>query len=108
MLTCDLASRSGPPQLPPIQSTMSPDTFFPQSATIQLNNIYGRDAKSPRSNQPQAPTSNPRGSVPKFQKCLNINDLEPNVNEHPPFRRANPEGGFISVGRVRRFSRGQG
>jgi hypothetical protein len=38
-----------------------------------------------------------RGSVPKFTKCNNVAELNPKVNLQPPFRRANPEGGFISV-----------
>lgn len=37
-----------------------------------------------------------RGPVPKFTKCQNIADLDPQINEQPPFRRANPDGGFLS------------
>ena len=39
----------------------------------------------------------PKGPVPKFAKCLNTADLECKINDQPPFRRANPEGGFLSV-----------
>jgi dual specificity protein kinase YAK1 len=35
--------------------------------------------------------------VPKFQPVTNTADLKPKINAQPPFRRANPEGGFISV-----------
>ncbi|KAF2086689.1 kinase-like protein [Saccharata proteae CBS 121410] len=91
------ASRAHPPQLPPIQSNMSPDHYYPQSATAQLNAVYGKEARSPR-----VPTQNPlppqtaRNGVPKFNKCSDIAQLEGKVNAQPPFRRANPEGGFIS------------
>jgi dual specificity protein kinase YAK1 len=37
------------------------------------------------------------GSVPKFQKIKSVQELQPRINSQPPFRRANPEGGFISV-----------
>jgi dual specificity protein kinase YAK1 len=104
------ASRPHAPQLPPIQSNMSPESFYPQSATAQLNAVYSREARSPR-----ATNSNPsqllpigRGPVPKMIKCTNTAELEPKINAQPPFRRANPEGGFISVclvPRIRRFFR---
>jgi dual specificity protein kinase YAK1 len=38
--------------------------------------------------------------VPKFQAVKNTADLQPKINSQPPFRRANPEGGFISVSRT--------
>ena len=38
-----------------------------------------------------------KGPVPQFQRCDNVEDLEPRINTQPPFRRANPEGGFIGV-----------
>ncbi|OMP81810.1 Dual specificity protein kinase YAK1 [Diplodia seriata] len=89
---------SHPPQLPPIQSNMSSsDHYYPQSATAQLNAAYGRDARSPRNPATQTPMSpQGRGPVPTFTKCLNTGDLQPIINVQPPFRRANPEGGFIS------------
>lgn len=96
------ASRPHAPQLPPIQSNMSPDAFYPQNATAQLNAVYNREARSPRassnssSNPPQLPPIG-RGPVPKFEKVANTADLQPKINAQPPFRRANPEGGFISV-----------
>lgn len=92
------ASRPHAPQLPPIQSNMSPESYYPQSATAQLNAVYSREARSPRTTNPNTPQLPPIGpsSVPKFTKCNNIKDLDPKVNTQPPFRRANPEGGFIS------------
>ncbi|KAF2145020.1 uncharacterized protein K452DRAFT_295577 [Aplosporella prunicola CBS 121167] len=92
------SSRAHPPQLPPIQSNLNSDHFYPQSATAQLNAVYGREARSPRNPASQTPMSPQasRGQVPTFTKCLNTGDLHPRINEQPPFRRANPEGGFIS------------
>jgi len=37
------------------------------------------------------------GPVPKFLKVKSAQDLQPRINSQPLFRRANPEGGFISV-----------
>lgn len=33
-----------------------------------------------------------------MKKVRDTSDLHPKVNAQPAFRRANPEGGFISVG----------
>ena len=79
---------------------MSPESFYPQSATAQLNAVYNREARSPRASNPNPPQLPPigRGPVPKFEKCANTADLQPKINQQPPFRRAHPEGGFISVG----------
>ena len=91
-----LASRPNAPQLPPLQSTIGTGNYNPQSAPLHLAS-YGRDATSPRhSNPPRPQQPAGKGPVPKFEKCLNVADLKPRVNEQPPFRRANPEGGFIS------------
>ncbi|KAF2027402.1 kinase-like protein [Setomelanomma holmii] len=93
------SSRPHAPQLPPIQSNMSPESFYPQSATAQLNAVYNREARSPRTatnpNPPQLPPIG-SGPVPKFQTVKSTADLQPKINAQPPFRRANPEGGFIS------------
>jgi dual specificity protein kinase YAK1 len=92
------ASRPHAPQLPPLQSTMSPESFYPQSATAQLNAVYNREARSPRTTNPNPPQLPPigRGPVPKFEKCTNTAELQPKINTQPPFRRAAPDGGFIS------------
>ncbi|KAF2843095.1 kinase-like protein [Patellaria atrata CBS 101060] len=92
------ANRPHAPQLPPIQSNMNAsEGFYPQSTTAQLHAFYNREQRSPR-NPPQSAPLPPagRGPVPKFTKCANLTDLEPKINQQPPFRRANPEGGFIS------------
>jgi dual specificity protein kinase YAK1 len=92
-----LASRPNAPQLPPIQSTMN-SAYDPHAAPLTLS-PFGRDmsaVNSPR--QPQlGPSQIPKGPVPKFVPCTNVTDLKPRVNSQPPFRRAKPEGGFLSV-----------
>lgn len=104
LLSATAASR--PPRLPPLLSTeMSPEQYYPPSAGSQLSAPFGYDGRSPRSasisggsqpQQQQHPTPG-RGPVPKFQKVKSIHDLQPRINAQPPYRRANPEGGFISV-----------
>ena len=94
------SSRQQPLQLPPIQAgDASNDQYFPQSATAQLNAVFGRETKSPRHlRMPQRQSLDmPRGPVPKMRKVETVQDLEPRINPQPAFRRANPEGGFISV-----------
>ena len=85
-------------QLPPIQSNVSPTSYYPQSATRQLNAMFSDDPQSPMGPQapPQARVAEPRTGVPQFSKVRSLSDLEPRVTAQPPFRRANPEGGFIS------------
>ncbi|KAF2281531.1 kinase-like protein [Westerdykella ornata] len=95
---CQLPSRPHAPQLPPLQSAMSPDTYYPQSASAQLNAVFNREARSPRSVDPNPRQLPPlgRGPVPRFKRCNNTAELEPKINTQPPFRRAAPDGGFIS------------
>lgn len=50
----------------------------------------GANDLKPRRTQEKKP-------VPEFKKLRAVSDLRPVVNAQPPFRRANPEGGFISV-----------
>ena len=66
-------------------SAFSPDQFLTQSGSGT------RGGKSPR--QPQ---QHGRGPPPRFFKVQSVHDLRPKINAQPPFRRANPEGGFIS------------
>lgn len=57
---------------------------------------FGPGARSPRSGS--LPSQVPgRGPVPKFQKIQSVQELHPRVHTQPAYRRANPEGGFISV-----------
>lgn len=74
---------------------MSADSYYPQSATAQLNAAFGRDA-SRISQTPQQQDQSVEASIPQFTKCTNANTVQPHINAQPPFRRANPEGGFIS------------
>ncbi|PGH16674.1 CMGC/DYRK/YAK protein kinase [Helicocarpus griseus UAMH5409] len=88
------------PRLPALQpADMSPEQYYPQSATAQLNAAFGQDMKihssrgQPKHNTPQ---QYHRGPVPKFVKINSAQDLKPKINAQPAYRRANPEGGFIS------------
>ncbi|KAG8530020.1 uncharacterized protein KY384_005502 [Bacidia gigantensis] len=89
-----------PPVLPPIQANnASPDQYYPSSAQAQFNAMFGRENRSPRNlRPPQSGTTAevPRGAVPQFTKINSTQDIQPRINEQPAFRRANPEGGFIS------------
>lgn len=38
--------------------------------------------------------------MPKFQKFKSVQELQPRIHAQPAYRRANPEGGFISVSTV--------
>jgi dual specificity protein kinase YAK1 len=91
-------SRPQAQQLPPITPYASNNESYPPSATMQLNMLFGNDPMSPRRPPPQ-PTQGPpgRGPVPEFTKVRTMTELQPKINAQPAFRRANPEGGFISV-----------
>lgn len=85
-------------QLPPITPCSSNNDSYPPSATVQLNMLFGNDTMSPRRPGPattQAVVG--KGPVPEFTKVRSLSDLQPKINAQPAFRRANPEGGFISV-----------
>ncbi|KAH0566455.1 hypothetical protein GP486_000167 [Trichoglossum hirsutum] len=66
--------------------------YSPQSTA------FTQEAKSPRRLHAQQLQQQPgsRGPVPKFSELKSVRDLEPKIHEQPAFRRANPEGGFIS------------
>lgn len=63
------------------------------------NSGSSRDGKSPSISRPletsqrQPPGPKP---VPRLQKVKNARELQIRINSQPVFRRANPEGGFIS------------
>ena len=93
-------SRQPPLHLPPIQpGNSSPDHHYPSSATAQLNAVFGRETKSPRHTRPIHTSTSAevhRGPVPRFTKLNPAQYLQPKINSQPAYRRANPEGGFIS------------
>lgn len=84
------ARGQGPPQLPPIASYTTLDGY-PSSAVAALDGAFN-DAKAPRRQNPPA-----MRTVPEFKKIKSPNELQPKNTRQPRFRRANPEGGFISV-----------
>ncbi|KAK4619345.1 Dual specificity protein kinase [Fulvia fulva] len=95
------SSRAQHTQLPPLQSGLSPNAYYPQSATQQLNAAFGNETDPQKQQQPQQQQyhqgmSTRNDEVPQFRKVQSLNDMEPRINAQPPFRRAAPEGGFIS------------
>lgn len=93
-------SRQSSQQLPPMAPFPAALDQYPQPGVM-----------SPRGDTwPNNPTSPKRmvsmsagpvvskGPVPEFKKIRTSQDLQPRVTAQPAFRRANPEGGFISVG----------
>lgn len=89
-------SANRPPRLPPLQATdLSLDQYYPPSASSHMSPAFGHGTRSPRSGS--MPSQVPgRGPVPKFQKIKTVQELQPRVHTQPAYRRANPEGGFIS------------
>ncbi|KAI6779547.1 Dual specificity protein kinase YAK1 [Emericellopsis cladophorae] len=82
-------------QLPPLSPYSPTHDGYPSSAVAALDASYAADPKSPRRQAPP-PMPSSRGPVPEFRKIRGANDLRPKNSQQPPFRRANPEGGFIS------------
>jgi dual specificity protein kinase YAK1 len=94
-LTCfELASRPNAPQLPPIQPSIA-SAYHPQAIPLTLSPYRDMSVSSPRQPVPMTPV--PKGPVPRFVKCHSLSELQPRLNDQPPFRRANPDGGFLSV-----------
>lgn len=91
------AARPQNQQLPPITPYASTHDGYPSSAVSSsaMDTPFSADPKSPR-RQP-APAPSARAPVPEFRNIRGLNELRPKNNHQPPFRRANPEGGFISV-----------
>ncbi|KAI1096586.1 kinase-like protein [Rostrohypoxylon terebratum] len=83
-------------QLPPITPYSNSQDGYPSSAVSNLDGAFANDPKSPRALQPVANVPMEKRPVPQFKKISNVSELRPKVNSQPPFRRANPEGGFIS------------
>ncbi|KAK8048337.1 dual specificity protein kinase YAK1 [Apiospora phragmitis] len=90
-------TRSNSQQLPPITpyaaGQQGPEGYL-SSTVAHLDGTFANDPKSPtRRAVSQVPEKRP---VPEFTKVRALTDLRPRVNAQPAFRRANPEGGFIS------------
>lgn len=91
------ANRQSGQQLPPISPyTSSPHDSYPSSAVANMEGAFNQDQKPTRRPVPSSMAVT-RGPVPEFSKVRSLNELQPKVNAQPVFRRANPEGGFISV-----------
>ncbi|KAH7127683.1 kinase-like domain-containing protein [Dactylonectria macrodidyma] len=90
------AGRQQDQQLPPLvpYASSGSQDGYPSSAVANLDSAFNLDPKSPRRPVPTMAVT--RGPVPEFKKLRTPSDLRPKVNAQPPFRRANPEGGFIS------------
>ncbi|QUC22155.1 uncharacterized protein UV8b_06396 [Ustilaginoidea virens] len=86
------AGRSACQNLPPIMPFNSPQDSYSSSGLASFDGAsFPNGPKSPRRQNPP-----PQKSVPEFRKVRALTELRPKVNRQPPFRRANPEGGFIS------------
>lgn len=85
------AGRPQNAQLPPM-SPYGPggNDGYPSATVAHLDGTF--NSKSPQ--RVAAPVVK---RVPEFRKLRAVSDLQPKNNRQPPFRRANPEGGFISV-----------
>lgn len=88
-------SRQQGQQVPPITPYSSTQDGYPSSAVSNFEGTFNADPKSPR--RPMPAMSQLRGPVPEFRKIRGTAELRPKKTQQPPFRRANPEGGFISV-----------
>ena len=96
------SSRQASQQLPPINpyAPAQHDHSYPNSAVSTTMDGSFMDPKSPprrmnsQSQQMSMPDKTP---VPEFRKIRGPQDLRPKTNKQPAHRRANPEGGFISV-----------
>ncbi|KAK5653124.1 hypothetical protein OQA88_9223 [Cercophora sp. LCS_1] len=89
-------SRQAAPQLPPLSAYQSGSDSYSPSTLSAVDGPY--DPKSPRRAQ-QSSSAMPvaeKAPVPEFKKIRGPGDLKPKITTQPAFRRANPEGGFIS------------
>ena len=77
---------------------LSPDQYYASSTMEQLSGTRnGKSQMTPRQQNMSSSRMPGAGSVPRLQKIKSVQELQPRINSQPPFRRANPEGGFISV-----------
>ncbi|CAN8096604.1 unnamed protein product [Discula destructiva] len=92
------SSRQSSAQLPPMAPfpAAAADPYpQPTGVVSPGREHWPNDPTSPRRIMASAPMMN-KGPVPEFKKIRTEQDLRPKVNTQPVFRRANPEGGFIS------------
>ncbi|KAK3386212.1 kinase-like domain-containing protein [Sordaria brevicollis] len=80
------SSRQTSQQLPPI------NPYAPANTTTAIQTRRRMNSQSQQ--MPNMPDKTP---VPEFKKVRGPQDLRPRINKQPAHRRANPEGGFISV-----------
>ncbi|KAK5104983.1 dual specificity protein kinase yak1 [Lithohypha guttulata] len=79
--------------LPSLQrSDVSPDSYFqPPSTSQTMSPATGvRTPGSTQSSQPRL------GPVPRFRKVQSMGEITHSINQQPLYRRADPEGGFLS------------
>lgn len=92
------------PSFAQLNSPRTPGSFDHSSTTLNALNYYNNSFIQ-SSDSPQLPGSadllSP-GPVPQFKRLKSSHDLDPLLHVQPQFRRANPEGGFISVRSKRR------
>ncbi|KAK3357195.1 kinase-like domain-containing protein [Lasiosphaeria hispida] len=91
------ATRQAAPQLPSLNAYQSSQDSYSPLGMGSMDGSYV-DPKSPRRAPPSSALTQvvDKGPVPEFKKVRGPTDLKPKVNTQPAFRRANPEGGFIS------------
>ncbi|KAI1751452.1 kinase-like domain-containing protein [Xylaria castorea] len=85
-------------QLPPMAPYVSSQDGYQSSMVAGLDGTYANDPKLPRrpSHAQATNISVEKKPVPQLRKIEGPSELRPRINSQPPFRRANPEGGFIS------------
>lgn len=80
--------------LPPISVQTDPNSsrYYPQPAVLQSNTSFDQPP-------PPSPQRRPQPEAPFLQRISNgnVEMLGPKINSQPAYRRANPDGGFISV-----------
>jgi dual specificity protein kinase YAK1 len=74
-------------------ANLNPESFYPHSGS-QLPTPGGSSGRPGALSR--QPSQRQAGPVPRFQRVKTLQELRPKLNTQPPYRRANPEGGFIS------------
>ncbi|KAI1131495.1 kinase-like domain-containing protein [Nemania abortiva] len=85
-------------QLPPISPYVNSQDNYQSPTVPALDGAYSNDHKLQRRPSHAQTTNMPneKKPVPQLRKIEAPSELRPRINSQPPFRRANPEGGFIS------------